>query len=512
MEADNEIARRLSYVTVKDATSRDAEKKSFSVEEVLERIGGSWPKIVMIVAMCLLYGSFMANNMLPTLSTNSIWSLWPDLEDHKPYYNMVFAGQALARLLGSIVLIPCQDLIGRRNQLFICGTLLVIFTGSTSLCSHFWGYVLIRFLASFAAAALPSTAQVYVIEIVSAKHRAIPSTLLQVWQVTQTMIITGVNIGFRGLAHPERTWKYLYAFSILFPLLGVLILLGFRIETPRFAATRGQHARTWRQLGRLTHGGDRGLAIKLNVPEVYDCRLEGVSPDPPPRKNLFQIIIDNFKRMFVLVTDVQTRCTTAVLCLLWATTAVGFWGFTTYMTTFFDYIGLTSDSTVFYCSLIQLPGFALQWWFMQRSGTLGGRLFTLRLCAGWCFTGLIALVITIRTAFDSKGVLLLFSLWTYMFSNPLWGVIYTYSSEAYPTTHRGAAMALFGTVNAVCTLITTFIGSISVTHDTVWRYPLIWGCFYFLTFFVSLLLRKETRANILVDKMETNDSDNAIKV
>eukprot|EP01055_Gregarina_sp_Pseudo9_P002429 Gregarina_sp_Pseudo_9__2428@NODE_271_length_3339_cov_29_228182_g254_i0_p1_GENE_NODE_271_length_3339_cov_29_228182_g254_i0NODE_271_length_3339_cov_29_228182_g254_i0_p1_ORF_typecomplete_len541_score81_94Sugar_tr/PF00083_24/1e51MFS_1/PF07690_16/9_3e19MFS_1/PF07690_16/9_4e09MFS_4/PF06779_14/0_064MFS_4/PF06779_14/0_011MFS_4/PF06779_14/37_NODE_271_length_3339_cov_29_228182_g254_i09092531 len=487
-------------------TEETTTKSSFSVEEVLSIIGLSWNKTLTICAASLLYGSFMANNLLPTLTTASVWELWPDLEKNKPYFNIVFAGQSLARLLGSIVLIPCQDLIGRRNQLFLCGVILVLFTGATSLCRTFWSYVCIRFCASFANAAIPSTAQVYVIEIVSAKHRALPSTLLQVWQVIQTMIITGVNIGFRKLdpvEHGPITWKYLYAFSLLFPVSGLLLLLFFRVETPRFAAIRGQQTRAWKQLVKLCGGGPARLAGKLQVADVYKCSLQGVAAHAPPSKNLFQIIVDNFRRMFTIFREPRLRQSTILLCMLWAMTAVGFWGFTTYMTTFFKYIGLASDSTTFYCSVIQLPGFAIQWWVMQRPGKLGGRLFAMRLCAAWCFIGLIALVITIKTSLQAKGVLLLFSLWTYMFSNPMWGVVYTYSSESYPTTHRGAAMALFGTVNSVCTLITTFIGSVSVTEDTAWRYPLIWACFYFATFLVSLLLRDETQATVLEDTLGT---------
>lgn len=492
-------------VTVNDDDDDGGRRKTFTVEEVLLVIGTSWRKLLLTFAAATLYGSFMANNILPTLTTASIWTMWPDLEYNKPYYNMVFAGQALARLIGSLVLIPCQDLIGRRNQLFLCSAVFIVFTGATCVCRDFWSYLCMRFFASFVAAALPSTTQVYVIEIVSANRRALPSTLLQVWQVTQTMILTAVNLGLvkiEGAESSSSSWKYLYAFSLLFPIIGVVILLIFRVETPRYVAMRGEHSRTWNELSKLTKGGTaETLARQLNVSDVYACRLDGVSPSPPENETFWQILKDNFIRMYTIATDRSRVRGTISLSLLWATTAVGFWGFTTYMTTFFKYIGLSSNSTTFYCLAIQLPGFAIQWWFMRKPGILGGRLFIMRFCSVWCATGLLALVWCLRRSPESTKVLMLFSLWTYMFSNPLWGVIYTYSSEYYPTSHRGAAMALFGTINSLCTFITTFIGSISVTHTTAWRYPLIWACFYLGSFFIALVLKDETQTTILQDTL-----------
>eukprot|EP01053_Blabericola_migrator_P003444 Blabericola_migrator_1__3443@NODE_2014_length_3417_cov_111_112836_g1280_i0_p1_GENE_NODE_2014_length_3417_cov_111_112836_g1280_i0NODE_2014_length_3417_cov_111_112836_g1280_i0_p1_ORF_typecomplete_len554_score62_19Sugar_tr/PF00083_24/5_7e49MFS_1/PF07690_16/1_1e18MFS_1/PF07690_16/4_9e09MFS_3/PF05977_13/0_0033MFS_3/PF05977_13/0_00058Ndc1_Nup/PF09531_10/8_8e03Ndc1_Nup/PF09531_10/4Ndc1_Nup/PF09531_10/2_6e03_NODE_2014_length_3417_cov_111_112836_g1280_i08502511 len=482
------------------------DQSHLSVEEVLEVIGLTWRKVAVTIASCFCYGAFMANNLLPTIVTAAMWKEWPDMEANKPYYNLIFAGQALARLIGSIILIPCQDILGRRNQLLICGFGLLIFTAVTPLCTEFWSYVVIRFFASFAASPLPSTAQVYNIEIVALEARAANSMILQVWQVIHTMIVTGMNIYFTK-AQPYNSWKHLYAFSLLFPALALALILVFRVETPRFAASRGQHTRTWVQLCRLTDGGEKKLAERLKVADVYQCRLKEVHVDVASSRSLIEMIGDNFRRVIDCLTDSRYRMKSYILSILWAMTAVGFWGFTTYMTTFFKYIGLSGNSTTFYCLAVQLPGFLIQWWFMQRKGRLGGRLFALRLCCIWCFTGLVALVITIKASPKSKAVLLLFSLWTYMFSNPLWGVIYAYSSESYPTTHRGAAMALFGTVNALCTLLTTFIGSISVDESTAWRYPLIWSCFYFAAFVTALLLHSETRSDVLADDMKEVVSD-----
>eukprot|EP01056_Protomagalhaensia_sp_Gyna25_P005934 Protomagalhaensia_sp_Gyna_25__5933@NODE_909_length_2432_cov_894_104471_g716_i0_p1_GENE_NODE_909_length_2432_cov_894_104471_g716_i0NODE_909_length_2432_cov_894_104471_g716_i0_p1_ORF_typecomplete_len463_score49_00Sugar_tr/PF00083_24/1_2e45MFS_1/PF07690_16/5_6e19MFS_1/PF07690_16/1_5e08TRI12/PF06609_13/3_3e08TRI12/PF06609_13/1_8e04TRI12/PF06609_13/1MFS_3/PF05977_13/0_27MFS_3/PF05977_13/9_8e05_NODE_909_length_2432_cov_894_104471_g716_i02791667 len=450
----------------------------------------------------------MGNNLLPTLATSSLWMSWPTMQDNKPLYNLVFAGQALARLLGSIILIPCQDLIGRRNQLLLCGLVLFIFTGVTPLCTAFWAYVAIRFLASFGAAALPSTCQVFAIEVSSLKHRALAATSVQFWQVSQTMILSGFNIPFFN-ADPVNSWKHLYASSLGFPFLGLVFLgLVLRVESPRYVAARGHHTRTWLQLCRLTPGGASGLGRLLQVPDVYACRLKDVENDPQPDKNLFEIVVDNFRRMFDCVKDKAYRHDSIVISLLWATTAIGFWGFTTYMTTFFSYIELTSTTTTFYCQAVQLPGFVFVWWLMQRDGRFGGRLFALRFTALWTFIGLIGLVVTIVVSIETKPVLLLFSLWTYALTNPMWCAIYIFSTERYPTTHRGAAMALFSTVNSICTFVTTFIGSVSITPVTAWRYPLIWACCYLASTIVACLLRAETRSQNLANKMERADTHN----
>lgn len=114
----------------------------------------------------------------------------------------------------------------------------------------------------------------------------------------------------------------------------------------------------------------------------------------------------------------------------------------------------------------------------------------MRLYAVMCglFTLVLSLCLGLGTS--SKGALTALSLLSSGFGAVIWGPLYSYSAERYPTTHRSIAMGLFTAVTATVTIITTYIGSIALNgkHD-MWRLPLIWGSvrlsFAFATFFLK---------------------------
>jgi len=193
----------------------------------------------------------------------------------------------------------------------------------------------------------------------------------------------------------------------------------------------------------------------------------------------------------ILIRAKGYRRLTFWVALLWGFKAFAYWGVTTYMTTFFNYIGINSNGITLGAFIVQLPGMAITYFLMESSK--GGRILTLRVCGMTCSLGLVLLTILLACGVENSALLYIACLLTYVFTGPMWNALYTFSVELYPTSHRGSAMALFSTVNALCTLTTVFVGSLALDETKKWVYPLIWAACYLGTVAVTLMLKSDTK-------------------
>lgn len=497
------VTRRYSDSPSADLEDVALKVKMWNIEELLKLIGTHRKQVALFMMGAFAYGSFMQQNFLPTLSTAAMWELWPELEERKTTYNWVFAASAIARLLGSLTLIPSLDIYGRRTLIFGCLILETLGTLLSALSWNFGVYIFARVLTAFSVSALPSATVIYVLEVATTKRRALPPTIMQIFHVLAIIYVTAVNIGLTESESVKfvRSWRYLYLCGLM-PCLVPLVIMCFTwIETPRFYIVKGEETRAWRSLGKLTSGGLEGLEQQLGwKTDGYIHRLEGLPVNDVPDKQWNKEVLSNFVRMLKVAKAPAYRYNTIMLTLVWGLKAFAYWGATTYMTTFFKYAGLASNTTTLSVFAVQLPGMVLTYLQMQWDHPyFGGRINSLRLCTLVCAIGLFCMATTLYTNPDRTGLVFTFSIVTYFLAGPTWNAIYLYSSEIYPTSHRGAALALFSTVNAISTLVTTFVGSIAIDDSNVGRYPLIWGSVYLAAFFVCLLLRHETRATLLID-------------
>lgn len=132
-----------------------------------------------------------------------------------------------------------------------------------------------------------------------------------------------------------------------------------------------------------------------------------------------------------------------------------------------------------------------------------GRLPAIRYAAIGAGTALLTLAFSLMGPEDgwarSKGWLTTVSLLAYFFGGPIWGAIYAFSAESYPTMHRGSAMSVFGAVTSISVVITTYVGSASLNEDRPWIFPLIWGALRFVTALCSWIPPEDTSKKDLED-------------
>lgn len=480
-------------MTVPEAEQRAGVK----LEDVLRRIGTHKTQVVIMVMTGMAYASFMEQAFLTTLANVSVWKKWPYLEHDKPTYNAVFATAAICRLISSLLFIPLNDVLGRRFMLLASLSVLCIGCGINAAATTFPFYCAMRGLCMVAASILPSTTTMYTMEMVSIKRRALPSTILQCFHVLAIIYVTVINMCLTASAN---SWRRLYLWALAPMLISLLLMPFVFFETPRFLIATGREDKAWRVLGKLTRGGEDELASKLNVPSIQNCFIDGAMEKQTPHSAV-QKITENLIRMCQVAVHKDLRCSTFIVSLLWALVAFAYWGANSYMTTFFKYIGIASNGATLACFLVQLPGMGLVYWIMNREGRIGGRVVAMRICALGCSSGLIALTVVIAAGVKVTWPIWLLAMYTYFFTGPIWNALYIYSAELYPTNVRGAAMALFSVVNAIATLVTCYVGSLTVDNTTKWLYPLIWGASWLVALAVTFALRTETATRDLAERV-----------
>lgn len=475
---------------------RRVEETSFTVEEVLTLVGSShitaW-FIIFISGVC--FAQFSIQTLVPTVVTFSMWNEWDWLVEKHYEYNLVFALGGMSRLIGSILLLPLIDIFGRRIFLFTCLGVSILSGVSSGLVPRFGYYVALRSLTLFMTSVLPSASIIYSLEMVGTQRRAVPAMLSQA--ITCTLLVALIFVS------QPLNWRYtIYVSNI--PALTIFMIFGVLwLETPRFQADVAHDARgAWLTLCKLCPDGAEGLKKRL---QVDDPRIHIDNSDEKVIGYL-TYLKNSLVGMYKLAISSYYFRTNIALSLIWCLQSFAHWGMTSYMTVFYSYIGLNTTYVTAGSFAVQLPGQFLLL-FMMRSPRFG-RIGSMKIFSFASGLALLLLALCLITSAKSYSILTSLSLLCYFFGSPLWGTIYAYTAEIYPTSLRGTAMAFYGALSALAIVITTYIGTISLDKDRLWIFPLVWAFLRFLTTLSVFILKKETQNTELPDKLSGSPEQN----
>eukprot|EP01054_Gregarina_sp_Poly1_P003694 Gregarina_sp_Poly_1__3693@NODE_2090_length_2702_cov_27_982543_g1349_i0_p1_GENE_NODE_2090_length_2702_cov_27_982543_g1349_i0NODE_2090_length_2702_cov_27_982543_g1349_i0_p1_ORF_typecomplete_len528_score41_57Sugar_tr/PF00083_24/1_2e45MFS_1/PF07690_16/2_4e02MFS_1/PF07690_16/7_3e18MFS_1/PF07690_16/5_5e07MFS_2/PF13347_6/0_0011MFS_2/PF13347_6/1_5MFS_2/PF13347_6/0_057MFS_4/PF06779_14/0_00055MFS_4/PF06779_14/1_2e02MFS_1_like/PF12832_7/0_0091MFS_1_like/PF12832_7/0_00094MFS_1_like/PF12832_7/3e02_NODE_2090_ len=496
---------------IRDLESNGSNAIQMTMDEILERIGTHRMQWMIIIISAFSYGHFSVQTMVPTLSVASLFEMWPDLAERSVYFNSVFAAGAFARLVGSLCLIPLLDQFGRRNFLIFCLVISIVTSCASALAPAFPVYVVLRALTLMFTSVLPAAATVYSVELVRTKTRALPSMLCQ---AVATMIVvygTFTAAGVGGQRDDRHAWKWISMVSCAPAVIPCTLLALTWLETPRFLmAVKQDTPKAWKTLSRLSPGGSVELRTRL-VGKGFETteeelqsliQIEGLGGQETAKSgNIVTKILHTLKGMWQILTRKDDFLLTYSLLLTWALQAFSHWGLSSYMTLFYSFIGVDVTWTTAASFLVQVPGQLILYFIMQ---SRLGRIGSIKIYAALCTVMHLMLSVLLGVGVSNRGGLTFTAMMCFFFGGPLWGPIYTYSAESYPTTIRSSAMALFTSTGAIATIITTYVGSISLDEQRTWTYPLIWGLLRFGIVLCALGWKFETKGARLLDHSPSN--------
>eukprot|EP01054_Gregarina_sp_Poly1_P000183 Gregarina_sp_Poly_1__182@NODE_1041_length_5267_cov_150_372308_g721_i0_p1_GENE_NODE_1041_length_5267_cov_150_372308_g721_i0NODE_1041_length_5267_cov_150_372308_g721_i0_p1_ORF_typecomplete_len527_score29_36Sugar_tr/PF00083_24/4_4e50MFS_1/PF07690_16/3e20MFS_1/PF07690_16/3_6e05TRI12/PF06609_13/2_5e08TRI12/PF06609_13/1_1e03TRI12/PF06609_13/1_7e02MFS_2/PF13347_6/41MFS_2/PF13347_6/1_8e02MFS_2/PF13347_6/5e06MFS_2/PF13347_6/95MFS_3/PF05977_13/0_19MFS_3/PF05977_13/0_0021DUF4191/PF13829_6/16DUF4191/PF13829 len=480
----------------------------FTPDEVLTKIGFHRYQYFLVVAGGLAYASYNVQLLLQSLISESMWREWPHLRGTMTY-SWIFFATGCSKLIGASVLVPLQDIFGRRIVLWYSLAALSIFAAVSSAMPNFESYCVVRCLVYFVSSCVNCSTYVYQLEMVPLRSRTLPPTLTQLFGTTGIVFITMVW----WVIPVERGWRYIIALSLVPPLISFAILMLVPLETPRFYCANGKEAQAWEVFGRLTPGGADGLTQLLGKkPQDRALRLEGgdlVAERPQLQQKythcgFARVLIINislgFRKMWRLCTLRESSTTVWIICSLWSLQALGYWGITSYLPSFFESIGLHPQHSTMFTFVCEYPGIILAFLMMRMPPPLG-RVNTLRFYALGCALVLIFLTVAIKYLPHGHGALYVPTMLIYFFAAPIWSILYTYTPELFSTDCRGTGMSIAGLANGLPTLVTFFLGAQTVGS---WVYPAVWAIVFGVFFGISVwMVRVETVTKPLDDVCRT---------
>eukprot|EP01053_Blabericola_migrator_P001906 Blabericola_migrator_1__1905@NODE_1518_length_4363_cov_96_666899_g998_i0_p1_GENE_NODE_1518_length_4363_cov_96_666899_g998_i0NODE_1518_length_4363_cov_96_666899_g998_i0_p1_ORF_typecomplete_len548_score50_31Sugar_tr/PF00083_24/1_8e47MFS_1/PF07690_16/1_2e19MFS_1/PF07690_16/6_1e07TRI12/PF06609_13/7_8e09TRI12/PF06609_13/1_5e03MFS_3/PF05977_13/0_012MFS_3/PF05977_13/0_00031MFS_4/PF06779_14/0_00061MFS_4/PF06779_14/1_1e04MFS_2/PF13347_6/58MFS_2/PF13347_6/2_1MFS_2/PF13347_6/0_022MFS_2/PF13347_6/9_5_NODE_1 len=498
-------------------------KVFYSPDDVLALIGVHRYQYLIIVLCGFAYASYNIQLLLQSLISTSMWDDWPHLASSSRY-NWIFFVTGSCKLIGALLLVPLQDIFGRRLILMSSLLALSLFTAIGAAMPTFWSYCVARCLVYLVSPCVNCSVYVYQIEMVPIRSRALPPTLTQLFGTTGIVFITLVWWAFGS--DTKHAWRYITLLSLIPSLLALVLLFYLPFETPRFYCALGNESSAWKVFDGLTPGGSevltallndvplsrRGLILNNHVVQE-SCAVELRSSPAPKRRHvprrLYHESVSGVKRMKTLLFRSSIAPKMWVVCALWACQAFGYWGVTSYLPSFFTSIGLDPHIATVMTFIFEYPGMLVSYFMMKGTSLrclryFTGRVRTLRVYTFGVSAVLAAFAIMITYLPRGHFALYIPTLLTYFFAAPVWTILYTYTPELFPTECRGTAMSIAGLANGFPTLVTFFLGSQAVG---TWVYPAIWAAVFGLLFAISLVLVHQETANVpLQDRMESEMS------
>eukprot|EP01053_Blabericola_migrator_P000041 Blabericola_migrator_1__40@NODE_100_length_14362_cov_139_136341_g85_i1_p3_GENE_NODE_100_length_14362_cov_139_136341_g85_i1NODE_100_length_14362_cov_139_136341_g85_i1_p3_ORF_typecomplete_len526_score48_56Sugar_tr/PF00083_24/7_3e45MFS_1/PF07690_16/8_4e02MFS_1/PF07690_16/1_7e17MFS_1/PF07690_16/4_2e08TRI12/PF06609_13/1_1e07TRI12/PF06609_13/65MFS_1_like/PF12832_7/3_2e07MFS_2/PF13347_6/0_0025MFS_2/PF13347_6/0_25MFS_2/PF13347_6/0_027MFS_2/PF13347_6/2_9e02MFS_3/PF05977_13/2_7e05MFS_3/PF05977_13/1_1e03MF len=482
------------------------------MDEILERIGTHGMQWVVLSISAFSYSHFALQTMIPTLSVHSLRARWTHLKDAPVVFNSVFAAAAFARLVGSLCLLPLLDRFGRRNFLMLALGASVLCSCAAALSPDFYTYVTLRGITILIASVLPAAAVIYSVELVSTGSRSTSGMLCQA--LGSIMIVYGTLMAGAVGAQTENAdaWRWVTVVCCVPTILPIIGLAYLWVETPRFLiAVKRDTTKTWRTLKRMT-GSTRALHDRLlGYEDTTEPTLASISDkivikgvvdsEDATTLTLWQEIKGTIAGMWSLLKQREHARLTANLALTWGLQSFSHWGLSAYMTLFYSYIGVNVTWTTAASFIIELPSQVILCYLMDSKF---GRIGSAKLYASLCSLAHLVLSLVLGLGISNQTLLMILAMLCFFFGGPLWGVIYTYSVERYPTTLRSSAMALFSATNAMAAIATTYIGSVSLDASRTWMYPLLWGSLRLGIVMCALFWSKDTAKADLEDRAESS--------
>lgn len=486
----------------------------FSPDDVLTLIGLHRHQVLMILICGFAYASYNIQLLLQALITTSMWEEWPHLESSLGY-NWIFFATGCCKLIGALILVPLQDIFGRRRTLITSLVFFALVSGLGAAMPNFPSYCVMRCLVYLVSACINCSLYVYQIEMVPIRSRTLPPTITQLFGTTGIVFITMV---WWLLGKYQRAWRWITLLSVAPSLLALFLLAFFPFETPRFYCATGREKAAWDVFIGLTPGGADGLTQLLGEgPETRalilhhrDCPNNQTLDHPDNTQHKVSCVglvsrvsremVYGLKRIGTLCVSSHSAGVIWTVCILWGLQAFAYWGVTSYLPSFFESIGLDAHAATLYTFLFEYPGMILAYFLMKSTHCLGGRVSTLRIYTIGCAAVLAIFAICTQYLPHGHGFLYVPTMLTYFFAAPIWTVLYTYTPELFPTDCRGTAMSVAGLANGFPTLVTFFLGSQTVGS---WLYPAIWSAVYGLLSLTALFaVSRETVAEPLEDVLQ----------
>lgn len=382
-----------------------------------------------VMMMTFTLGGISAEWHLSTLQSSTIASL-------------TFVGMLLGAIGAGFIL----DLVGRKfaMNLFLTFTILFTFIDGFSPSPLFFG--IFRFLSGIGYGGLMPSVNAYLSESTAIKIRGRYLVLLE-----SSWAVGSILIGLYAVTSGSG-WRSVY-YSILVASLIFIPFLRIK-ESPRYVFLKK---------------GKKGLEELLGIHLKEE--VETIEKSVVPVKALLG------KRYFK---------STLLVWSSWFVISFIYYGLFIWLPKIFSTTGIAQINALwftFFIFLAQLPGYLSAAYFIEK---IGRKPSLIIFFAGTAISSLIFSSVTNTYTFIIAGLV------TSFFCMGVWGLIYAYTPELFPTSFRGSANGSAGMMARIAGIIAPYF--VAAFFGTNVLHALIW--FSILAFLMAILaafLGKETK-------------------
>ncbi|MCD2196669.1 MFS transporter [Actinomycetospora endophytica] len=304
-----------------------------SAQQRLDRLPISRFHRITLIAVSFAYFFEFADINTFAVTAPRLIKLWGVTVNQIAY---VTSTSFVGMFVGSIVAGALADRIGRKRAL----TATTVFFGLFSLVSVFsWDVVslgVFRFLTSAGLAAMTVVAVIYLSELFPAAKRG----RFQAYAIAIGICGTPATSLLASALVPvaDWTWRLVFLWGALG--LGFVFFLRHLAESPRWLENRGETERADEVLRSIEARveAEHGPLPEPEIPTAAPAApaVEGASADEPRWRLLL--------RRPVLMP-------TLLLCVLWVTQTIGFFGYSSWAPTLLAKQGFSVESSIFYVAL-----------------------------------------------------------------------------------------------------------------------------------------------------------------
>jgi MFS transporter, putative metabolite:H+ symporter len=351
------------------------------------------------------------------------------------YAGWIAASALGGSLLGSLVLGPAADRIGRRR---IFQASILWYASFTALTALAWGpgsLSAFRFLAGIGLGGMLVVDPPMLAEYLPPQKRGRFLVVLDLFWPVGLLLATGLSWLFLEQIGGEWAWRWLFL-AAAFPAFLAFVARLSLPESPYFLARRGRRAEAAQVLQEIT---GRPVAGDLAVA-------------PEPRSSIVEL------------AAAKLRNRTAIILLVWIALNISYYGLFLWLPFVLqEEARFTIDVYLLLAlsALSQFPGYFAAIWLVERIG----RRSTLALFL--LLGGVSAFAFAVSESTPQYVAALFF---VGFFNLGAWGAVYPYTSELFPTRLRGSAFGLaegFGKGAAIGGPY-LFGALIDATGDTTW--------------------------------------------
>jgi putative MFS transporter len=324
------------------------------------------------------------------------------------YAGWIAASALGGSLLGSLVLGPTADRIGRRRIFQASILWYAAFTAVTALA---WGpgsLSAFRFLAGIGLGGMLVVDPAMLAEYLPPQKRGRYLVVLDLFWPVGLLLATGLSWLFLEQVGGEAAWRWLFL-AAAFPAFLAFVARLSLPESPYFLVRRGRRAEAGRVLeeitGRPVDGDDLAVA-------------------PEPRSSVVEL------------AAARLRSRTAIILLVWIALNISYYGLFLWLPFVLqEEARFTIDVYLLLAlsAFSQFPGYLAAIWLVERIG----RRPTLALFL--LLGGISAFAFAVSESTPQYVAALFF---VGFFNLGAWGAVYPYTSELFPTRLRGSAFGL----------------------------------------------------------------------